>query len=74
VLSGESREAGEGFLTLLKVTPLTRLNLAPLDFATLSHKGRGGKKESMKTRRHFSAAQNLLPPCEICFLTCKEPQ
>ena len=33
-------KAGEGLVAIVS-QPLTRLNLATLDFATLSHKGRG---------------------------------
>lgn len=39
-----SREAGEGDGLTAKSCPLTRLIFASLNFATLSHKGREGKK------------------------------
>jgi hypothetical protein len=36
-----SREAGEGAFAATETFPLTRLGFAALNFATLSHKGRG---------------------------------
>src|SRR5216683_3761428 len=48
-------KAGEG-LVLVVSRPLTRLNLATLDFATLSHKGRG------EERTHDALS---LPPCKL---------